>query len=244
MRHLLLATTLIIGSQTAFADLPEPLKTAAERSDDGPNYVFDLERTSIQTGDNTDTAIGYARVDLSAPELKQITPLHLVDDTKPGSSFQALSEIENSIEDGIWCTRYIDNLPEADDIEIVAENDQTVTYEYTPKIDDDASGPEKKILKRTRARLTVSKEDPAIMAYEQSLTKTVTLYVVAKIRKVDTKATCARTPDGRTYVAETSSSFEASGFGDGGNDSQMRIIAMYDPETGEALPQGALIRQP
>jgi len=162
--------------------------------------------------------------------------LHLVNSASPGSSFQALADIERALEDGIWCTRFSDNLPDADDIEIESETADTITYKFTPAPSEDADGPEKKILKRTRALITVSKTDPAILSYQQRLTKTVSIYVIAKIKKVETSATCARAPDGRTYTTHTSSSFEASGIGDGGgNNSQMHITAMYDGETGAPI---------
>jgi len=235
MRILLAAAATLIICQSALADLPEPLKSAVERPDSGPAYIFDVERTSVQTGETNETITAYARIDPSAPEFKQITPLHLIEADKPGSSFQALAEIERSLEDGIWCTRFAENLPDAEDIEIVAEDSQSVTYEFTPVPEEDASGPEKKIMKRTRAQIIVSKADPAILSYQRSLTKTVTLYVIAKIRKVDAQSTCARTPDGRTYTTHTSSAFEASGFGDGGNNSEMHITALYDPETGAPI---------
>ncbi|MEL7128980.1 MAG: hypothetical protein AAGK23_05490 [Pseudomonadota bacterium] len=219
------------------AELPEPLKSAVERSNDGPVYPFDIERTSTDTGEDGETVTGYARVDLGAPEFKQITPAHLIDESLPGSSFRALSGIEGALEDGIWCTRFGDNLPDdIDDIEIVEEDEATITYEFKPKPDEDADGPEKKILRRSLARLTVAKDDPAVLKYSSGLTRTVTLYVVAKVRQLDLTATCARAPDGRTYITESTQAFEASGFGDGGgNNSQMAITALYDPETGQQI---------
>lgn len=237
MRAILLFTLGSLGSGLAYAEWPEPLKSALERSNDGPAYAFDVERTSTDTGEDGETRTGYARVNLSAPDLKQITPAHLIDNSMPGSSFSALAGIESALEDGIWCTRFADNVPtDPDDIEIVAEDDTSVTYTFTPVVDDDADGPEKKIAKRTRAELTVSKDDPAVLSYSSGLTRTVTIFVVAKIRKVDLSASCERAPDGRTYTAETTSSFEASGFGDGGgNDSRMQVTALYDPSTGAQI---------
>lgn len=219
------------------AELPEPLKTALARSNDAPAFAFDVERVSTDTGEDGETVTALARVDLTAPELKQITPAHLLDEDQPGSSFAALAGIERALEDGIWCTRYAANVPaEAKDVEIIAEDDETVTYRFTPEADGDADGPEKKIARRSRAEMTVSRTDPAILSYASSLTGTVTLYVVAKIRRVDVEATCARAPDGRTYIAETKTAVEAGGFGDdGGNSSVMRITALYDPQTGARL---------
>lgn len=238
MRSALLFTAALFAVPFAMADLPEPLKSALERPTDTPSFVFDIERTAIQAGgdDDAETSIGYARVDLQADEFKQITPLHLVTPNAPGSSFQALAGIESAIEDGIWCSRYGDNLPEADEIEIVAEDADTVTYEYTPEADGDAEGPDRKIAKKTKVRLTVSRDDPAVLGYERRLTKTVTLYVVAKVRKADGVVVCKRAPDGRTYTSEVSSVFEGGGIADASNTSQMRITAIYDRATGEPLP--------
>lgn len=238
MRPALFFTAALASAPFAMADLPEPLKSAIERPTDTPSFVFDIERTAVQTSDDEDpeTSTGYARVDLQADELKQITPLHLLLPNSPGSSFQALAGIERAIEDGIWCSRYGDNLPKADEIEIVAENADTVTYEFTPEADGDAEGPDKKIAKNTKVRLTVSRNDPAILSYESTLTKTVTLYVVAKIRKADGRAVCKRAPDGRTYISELSSVFEGGGVANGGNTSEMRITAIYDRTSGKPLP--------
>lgn len=237
MRPLSSLVLAALAAPCALAELPEPLKSALGRSADVPAFVFDVERVSTDTGEDGETVTGHARVDLAAPELKQITPAHLADPDKPGSSFEALAGIERALEDGIWCTRFAANVPaDAKDIEIIAEDAETVTYGFTPEADGDADGPEKKIAKRSRAEMTVSRADPAILRYASSLTGTVTLYVVAKIRRVDVEATCARAPDGRTYVAETRSAVEAGGFGDdSGNSSVMRITALYDPQTGARL---------
>ena len=238
MRHLFAAALLVAASPIAFAqsELPEPLRLAIAANDTLPGFTFDIERTSTDTGEDGETRTGYARVDMNAPELKQITPAHLIDPDQPGSAFSALAGIEGAIEDGIWCSSLISTPPEADDVEIIAEDADTITYQFKPGIAEDADGPEKKILKKSLATLVVSRENPAILSFEQRLTKTVTVYVVAKIRSVDVSATCARGPNGNTYIQESSSAFEASGFGDGGgNRSNMKVTAIYDPETGTQL---------
>ncbi|MEO1475683.1 MAG: hypothetical protein AAFS13_04820 [Pseudomonadota bacterium] len=231
---------LLVGSlaaATASAQLPEPLSSALTQATDTPTYVFDIERTSTSTGDDGETLSAYARVDLNAPELKQITPAHLIDPAQPGSSFRGLANIENAIEDGIWCARFAEDVPtDPDDIEVVAEDEASVTYKFKPAIGEDAEGPEKKIARRTEALLTVSKVDPAILSYARSLTRTVTVFVVAKIKKANTVVECERAPNGLTYTRQVISEFEASGFGDGGaNTSDMRITALYDPSTGQRI---------
>lgn len=223
-------------ASAATAQRPEPLNTALTRSTDGPAYVFDVERQSTDTSEDGETINAYARVNPNAENLKQIIPAHLVDESLPGSSFQALAGIENALEDGIWCTRFAEHIPsDPDDIEVVSEDDATITYAFTPVSGEDAEGPERKINRRTRAEVTVSKNDPAVLRYSRALTRTVTIFVVAKIRKADSEVTCSRAPDGRTYTSHFQSEFEASGFGDGGNSSEMRITAIYDPDTGEQL---------
>jgi len=217
MRYLFAATVLLAVPSFASAqdELPELLSAAIAQNDRVPGFTFDVERTSTDTGEDGETRTGYARVDMSAPEFKQITPAHLINPDRPGSSFGALAGIESSIEDGIWCSSLISTPPDPDDVEIIDETADTI---------------------RTLATVVVSRENPAILSYEQHLTKPVTLYVVAKIKSADLTATCARGPDGSTYMQETSNSFEASGLGDsGGNQSAMKITAIYDAETGLEL---------
>ncbi|MEO0884265.1 MAG: hypothetical protein AAFY34_16280 [Pseudomonadota bacterium] len=236
MRFVIAIGLLISSALPAAAQWPEPLNSALTRSPNGPNYVFDVERTSTDTDDDGETLRAYARVDPNAEDLKQITPAHLVDNSLPGSSFRALAGIESALEDGIWCTRFAEDVPrDPDDIEIVSEDENTITYAFTPPVAEDAEGPEKKITRRTRAEITVSKTNPAVLNYARELTRTVTIFVVAKIRKADSEVTCTRAPDGRTYTSYFQSEFQASGIGDGGNASEMRITAIYDPETGELL---------
>ena len=238
MRYLFTAAVLLAVPSFASAqdELPELLSAAIAQNDRVPGFTFDVERTSTDTGEDGETRTGYARVDMSAPEFKQITPAHLINPDRPGSSFGALAGIESSIEDGIWCSSLISTPPDPDDVEIIDETADAITYQFKPGIADDADGPTKKMRKRTLATVVVSRENPAILSYEQHLTKPVTLYVVAKIKSADLTATCARGPDGSTYMQETSNSFEASGLGDsGGNQSAMKITAIYDAETGLEL---------
>lgn len=236
MRTPIILTATILSAGSAAAQWPEPLNTALTKSASGPSYVFDVERTSTREGEDPETLKGYARVDLSAPEFKQITPAHLIDPDLPGSSFSALSGIEAALEDGLWCTRFAEDVPtDPEDIEILRENETSVTYGFKPVIPEDAEGPEKKIIRRTNAEITISKTDPAVLNYSRSLSKTVTVFVVAKIRQADSAVTCARAPDGRTYAQVVASEFEASGLGSGGNSSEMRITALYDPDSGEQL---------
>lgn len=240
MRLSFLLTALPLLASAAQADIPDLLRQAIERSDDGPIYPFDIERTATFEGEDDEDGeterTGYARVDLAAPELKQITPAHLIDPNKPGSSFRALGGIETALEDGIWCTRFGDNLPpDEDDYEIIAEDDLSITFEFTPEASGDADGPEKKIAKNTRAKVTVSKDDPAVLRFSSALRRTVRLFVVAQLKKIDVDATCARAPDGRTYVEELTSEIVTSGPGAGNQGSRMAITALYDPETGDQV---------
>lgn len=226
----------LIPSAVAQTQLPEPLGTAIAPNETLPSFTFDIERTSTDTGEDGETRTGYARVDLRAAEFKQITPAHLINPNSPGSSFSALAGIENALADGVWCSSLISTPPDPEDVEVIAEDADTITYQFKPGIGEDADGPEKKMAKKMLSTVVVSREDPAILSFEQHLTKPVTLYVVAKIRSIDLTATCARGPDGNTYIQETSNAFEASGLGDsGGNDSSMKITAIYDAATGTQL---------
>lgn len=238
MRRMFVLSALLFTPSVALAqaELPELLRAAIAPNEALPSFTFDIKRTSTNTGGDTETRTGYARVDMGAPEFKQITPAHLIDPEQPGSSFNALSGIENAIEDGIWCSGLIDTPPDPTDVEVVAEDADTVTYQFEPAASEDADGPEKKILKRSLATVVVSRENPAILSFQQTLTKTVTLYVVAKVRMVELSATCARAPGGHTYIQNFTNAFEASGFGDGGgNQSEMTITSIYDSESGLEL---------
>jgi|GEM_PF-267844 len=217
-------------------ELPEPLRMAIAQNDVLPTFTFDIERTSTDTGEDGETRTGYARVDMRAPEFKQITPAHLIVPDQPGSSFSALAGIENALEDGVWCSSLISTPPDPDDVEIIAEDADTITYQFKPGIPEDADGPEKKMTKRMLTTVEVSRENPAILSYEQHLTKPVTIYVVAKIKSFDRSVSCARGPSGHTYIQDSANVFEASGLGDsGGNSSTMKITAIYDAETGTQL---------
>ena len=153
MRKVLFLSAACVIVPLASAELPEPLKSAVVQSDSVPAFLFDVERTSIQSNDDgeEETVNAYARIDLQAEEFKQITPLHLVVPSAPGSSFEALAGVERAIEDGIWCSQFGQNLPDAEDIDIVAEDADTVTYEFTPEPGEDADGPEKKIQKTPKS---------------------------------------------------------------------------------------------
>ncbi|MEO0956779.1 MAG: hypothetical protein AAFY12_17450 [Pseudomonadota bacterium] len=227
---ILSALALSVSAAPAFAQWPAPLKAALDRSNSGAIYVFEITHNSSRDNADTgevETETAYARVDFSKEEFKQITPAHLYDDSLPGSSFGALAALENQIEDGIWCTRFGENIP--DKVEVLKETSRTITYGFTPKIPEDAGGPEKKIAKRMRAEITVSKNDPAVLAYSAKLSKPVTLFVVFKIKKIEQAVTCERAPDGRTYAARFTNAYDGAGGGQsGGNNGETNVTALYD----------------
>lgn len=233
MRALLVFGLIIsIWQPAAFAQWPEPLRQALEPAGDGPNYLFDIRHSSTSANDETgeeETDTAYARIDMSQPELKQITPAHLIDDSLPGSSFSALAELENAMEDGIWCTRFSEDIPE--DVELLSETSTTLTYGFTPIIPEDAGGPEKKIAKQMRAQITVSKTNPVVLSYSSRLRREVTLFFVFKIRKIEQSVTCRRAVDGRTYAAQFTSAFDGSGGGQsGGNNGETQVVAVYNED--------------
>ena len=59
---------------------------------------------------------------------------------------------------------------------------------------------EKKMMKKLKGTVTLDKSDGSVLAFNMKLPKPYKPAMVAKINSFEMDATCARAPDGRTFV--------------------------------------------
>ena len=187
-------SALALASSAALPALAEtPLDKARAAPIEGPAYRFDL---SFDDGELK----AEAQVDPSKPEGERLT---LVSPTEPELSesgakrFRTLQE--NTTGDKIWCNQFNDNIP--DDAKLISESGEAAVYSFRP-IATAEEADMAKSYKHLTGRVTVSKEKPAILAYEMFAEKPFKPMLAARVDSFNMKISCDFAPDGRTYVKQ------------------------------------------
>ena len=169
-------------------------------SDDGPRYAYE---TSF-AWDGIDAT---AKVDPSQPVGERIKILSPAESEWSKAFRQELEERDESTDGDIWCTEFGQMVPM--DASVSDESDTTVTYAFTPVPEPDADRNEQKMMKQLDGTVMLDKADGAVLAFKMSLPKPYKPAMVAKINAFEMDVTCARSPDGRTFIEKFN--FDISG---------------------------------
>lgn len=176
------------------------LEMMSALSDDGPRYAY-------ETSFAWDGIAATAEVDPSQPvgeRIKILTP----DESEWSKAFrQVLEERDESTDGDIWCTEFSEMVPM--DASVRAQTDATVTYAFTPVPEADADRNEQKMMKQMDGTVVLDKTDGAVLAFQMRLPKPYKPAMVAKINAFEMDVTCARAPDGRTFIEKFN--FDISG---------------------------------
>nr|WP_070959027.1 hypothetical protein [Hyphomonas sp. Mor2] len=158
---------------------------------EGPVYAYEMTYSEADI-----FAIG--KIDPSQPEGQRIQ-VTSPDESEWSDDFrEGLEEMEAETDGDIWCTDFAELVP--DDVSKLEEGEATVTYAFTPKPEADADGMEKKMMKKLNGKVTLDKSDGSVLAFNMKLPAPYKPAFVAKINSFEMDATCARAPDGRTFV--------------------------------------------
>lgn len=200
MSRLLIASALALSvSISASADPLLDMMRALSK--DGPVYAYEMTYSSSDF-----TAKG--TIDPSQPEGERIQvtepgPSEWSDDFRDG-----LKEMDAEADGDIWCADFADRVP--DTAALSEENEDTAVYTFTPLPEADAEKNEKKMMKQLDASVTLDTSDGSVLAFNMRLPEPFKPAMVAKINAFEMSASCARAPDGRTFVESFNFAIEGS----------------------------------
>ena len=182
-----------------FAALPAmaetPLEQARTAPEDGPAYKFDLR---IEDDDLKAEAL----VDPSLPEGERLVLISPAEDELDNPAADRLKELkQNTSGDKIWCSRFSHNIPA--DATLISESGEAAVYSFQPVATEEEADMAK-TYKHLTGRVTVSKDRPAILAYEMFAEKPFKPMLAARIDSFSMEIKCDYAPDGRTYVKNMS----------------------------------------
>lgn len=186
-----LPLALVAASLTLPAAADPVLEMMRNLSKDGPVYAYEMTYSEADI-----FAVG--KIDPSQPEGERIQ-VTSPDESEWSEDFrEGLEEMEAETDGDIWCADFAEMVP--DTVSALQESDETVTYAFTPQPEADADGMEKKMMKKLKGTVTLDKSDGSVLAFNMKLPKPYKPAIVAKINAFEMDASCARAPDGRTFV--------------------------------------------
>ena len=212
----------VIALATAGAASADPiLEMMRSLSKEGPVYAYEMTYQ-----DSGITAQGM--IDPSQPEGQRIS----VTDPDPSEwskEFrEGLEEMESETDGDIWCADFAEMVP--DTAELTSETETSAIYAFTPQPEADADSTEKKMMKKLDGTVTLDKSDGSVLAFNMVLPAPYKPAFVAKINAFEMDATCARAPDGRTFVQSFNFAIEGSAMMQNFNESVSRqITKLLDP---------------
>jgi len=166
------------------------LEKATNVSTEGALYAYEM---SFKRGELAVTG----KVDPSAAQGERITVYTPDRADWPEGFSDELAQMDEATDGDIWCKDFVEMVPP--DAKKTSETAETVTYSFNPVPDKEADGPERKLMKKLEADITLAKEDGAVLSYSAVLPKPFKPAMVVKINTFSMAATCERAPDGRTY---------------------------------------------
>ena len=188
---------------------------------DGPVYAYEM---SYEEGD----LVAAGKVDPSQPEGQRISIYTPAQDDWPEDFAKGLAEMEAETDGDIWCSDFAETVPA--DATITNETATSATYAFTPLPEADADNTEKKLMKKIDAEITLDKTDGAVLGVKMRLPKPYKPVFVAKIEVFDMQASCARAPDGRTYLQDFAMAVSGSAMMQSFDERVTRkITALLDP---------------
>ncbi len=182
---------LIVAGLVAPASADPVIEMMRSLSKDGPIYAYEMIYSDAEV-----SAVG--KIDPSQPEGQRILVTSPAESEWSDDFREGLEEMESETDGDIWCTDFAEMVP--NEISALDESDTTITYAFTPQPEADADGMEKKMMKKLKAMVTLDKSDGSVLAFNMKLPKPYKPAMVAKINMFEMDATCARAPDGRTFV--------------------------------------------
>ena len=190
MSRLVLASVFVLAAPLLAHGDPL-LETMRNVPNDGPIYAYEM----TYSGQGV-TATG--KIDPSQPEGARIELYSPAMDDLPDDFREGLEEMDADADGDIWCSDFAARIP--DDADLTEEREASMIYEFSPVPEADADKREQKMMQQLDGRAEIDKTDGAVLAFNMRLPKPYKPAMVAKINAFEMKVSCARAPDGRTYV--------------------------------------------
>ncbi|MEM9495136.1 MAG: hypothetical protein AAGA09_03970 [Pseudomonadota bacterium] len=171
---------------------------------DAPLYAYRLAYSK-------DGLTATVRVDPSRPPGERVEILSPRKRKKPGWLSDAVAELDAEADPALWCSSYEETIPKGAVIE--RKTDGVAIYAFDPIIlSDDPE--ERLVMAHLEGRVTRSDDDGEILHYVLSSRAPFKMSRMIRVDRFTMDVVCKRSPDGRTYVAETRSQTagKASGF--------------------------------
>ena len=221
IRTTLFAAAATLAAMPAVADgLPAPLQAALAATTDGPIYAYEMIYD-----DGEVRATG--EIDATRPEGERVSVSSPAKDTWSDDFRESIAEMDAEADGDIWCQDIGEHVPET--VELVEETAERATYVFRPRPEADADGTDKKFFRNLVGEITVDKTDPAILAFSMRAPKPFKPAFVAKIEAFELAITCARAPDGRTYVETMSTMIRGSAMGQKFDEGHVQEITRVFP---------------
>lgn len=217
----ILILSLACAAMGAPASADSVIDMMRNLSKDGPVYAYEMIYSDAGV-----SAVG--KIDPSKPE-GQRTVVTSPDESEWSDAFrEGLEEMESETDGDIWCADFANLVPEK--VATFEQDDTTITYAFTPQPEADADGMEKKMMKKLKALITLDKNDGSVLAFQMNLPKPYKPAIVAKVNSFEMDASCARAPDGRTFVESFDFSIAGSAMMQSFDETvSRRITKLLDP---------------
>lgn len=190
-RSLALLTFALGATGAASADpLLEMMQAASE---EGPLYSYET-RFAWEDTDVT------ARIDPSAEPGQRIEVLSPAEPDWTDAFREDIEKMDARTEGDIWCNEFAQMVPL--DASVLDQDASTSTYAFTPVPEADADKTEQKLMKKLEGRVTLDRSDGAVLSFNMTLPKPYKPAMVVKINTFAMDVSCARAPDGRTFIED------------------------------------------
>jgi len=118
-----------------------------------------------------------------------------------------LTEFDAAPYDEFWCTDFLALL--GSDTHPVAQSGNSITFAFSPQPGPDDDKEDRKFLAEMIAHLTIDQKTGAVQKFEMRNRRPFKPIFIAKIKSFRMEALCQSAPDGRSYVANLSTSLSA-----------------------------------
>jgi hypothetical protein len=196
---------------------PASLKKALTQQDTGPVYSYQLSYSS------NGNSVGSLSIDPTQAPGKRAKVIS--SSASPGSTniSEFAKEIETEAGQGIWCSRFAENVPAS--VALISKTANTETYGFTPIASSDMDSLEKKIITSLKGEVTISTSNPAVLNFSMRSTKAIKPIFLVRLDTFELNVTCAHAPDGRTYAQKEFSVSKGTAMGQSLDEKEELVIS-------------------
>jgi len=188
MRLILTSALLAFALPASASPLAEALSAPAGQQ----LYAYDMTYETPEIS-------AEGSIDPAQPRGSRVTVTSPAEDTWPKDFTKGVAAIDKHADRDMWCHQFAEMIPA--DADLLSETETTVTYTFQPVPDPDEED-DAKFAKYLRGEVTIDKSAPAILRFQLKAPKPFKPMVIAKVKQFEMTASCARAPDGRTYVEQ------------------------------------------